>query len=492
VTRPADPAAGPGAAGIVTDKLLIGGAWSGARSGRTWDLVDPGSGEVVQAVPFGDAEDARAAVDAADAAFGAWSRASPYQRAEVLEGAADWVAERVDALARITTLESGKPLAEARAEWVSCQGYLRWFAGEAVRNYGRVVPAKLPSRRITVLHQPVGVVATITAWNFPVYNLVRTWAAALAAGCTVVARPSEFTPRSGMALAQALLESGAPPGVINLVNGEPEAMGQLFLDDVRVRKIAFTGSPRVGKLLLDGASRTLTRLALELGGNAPVLVFPDVDVTAVAEASLRWKVRNAGQACVAPQRFLVHEDVAEAFTGAVVEAARSLRVGHGLDDGVDMGPMITARQRDRVDAMVRGSVERGARLVLGGAPLERPGFYYPPTLLDRVAPGMPVVDEEVFGPVMPISTFRDLGEAIDLANASEHGLTAFVMTNDLRVATLASERLEYGMVGVNDWLPATPEAPFGGVKQSGMGRETGSEGMLEYMEVKTVFSGGLG
>jgi acyl-CoA reductase-like NAD-dependent aldehyde dehydrogenase len=476
---------------VMRDRLLVGGRWTAALGGGTWDVIDPGSETVVNRVPFGDAADALAAVDAADAAFASWSRATAYERADVLTAAARWIEPRIETLARISTEESGKPLAETRAEWRSSLGYLHWFAGEAVRAYGRSVPARVPTRRIHVTHQPVGVVATITAWNFPVYNLVRSWAAALAAGCTVVGRPSELTPRSAMALAQALHEGGAPPGVINLVNGDPEAMAAVFLDDARVRKIAFTGSPRVGRLLMDGASRTVTRLALELGGNAPVLVLPDVDVAAVARAAVTWKYRNAGQVCVAPQRFLVHEDVADAFTDVVVAATQALRVGHGLDEGVQVGPLVSARQRERVEGLVQASVARGARVLTGGRRPQRPGFFYAPTVLDRVERGMPVVDDELFGPVLPIARFRALDDAIAEANASEYGLVAFVMTNDLRHATRASERLEFGMVCVNDWLPATPEAPFGGVKASGIGRETGSEGLREYLETKTVIVGGL-
>ncbi len=470
---------------------LIGGVWRGAVGGGTAPLVDPASEREIGVVPFGGAQDVTLAIDAAAEALPPWSRRTPYARGDVLERAADWIDARLDALAVVTTEESGKPLSEARAEWRSATGYLRWFAGEGIRAYGRTVPARTPGRRIRVEHLPVGVVGTITAWNFPIYNNVRTWAAALAAGCTVVARPDERTPRTGMLLARALHEGGAPEGTINLVNGAPHEMGQAMLDDPRLRKLAFTGSPAVGRLLMDGASRTMTRLALELGGNAPVLVFPDVDVTAAARDAAVWKTRNCGQVCVAPQRFLVHEDVADAFLEAVAAEVASLRVGPGLEPGSQIGPMISARQRERVEALVEDSVASGARLVMGGARLERPGWFYAPTVLSEVAPGMPAFDEEIFGPVLPVTRFREPREAIALANAGEAGLAAFVLTHDLATATLASERLEYGMVSINDWLPATPEAPFGGMKGSGMGRETGREGLYEYLETKTVFLGGL-
>jgi len=494
-TAPGDRAPAAPPAPALEARLLIDGRWRDAAGGGRWPLVDPGRGEVVAEVPYARgadaAADAAAAVDAAQRAFATWSRLSPYQRAEVLERAASWIRTRADALARCTTEESGKPLAEAKAEWLSACNYLTWFAAEGARAYGRTIPARTPSRRIEVMLQPVGVVATITAWNFPVYNVVRSLAAAMAAGCTVVVRPSELTPRSAMALAQALHESGAPAGVVNLVSGDPEPMAHVFLGDRRVRQLAFTGSPRVGKLLMDGASRTLTRLTLELGGNAPVLIFPDVDVAEVARQFASWKQRNAGQVCVAPQRLLLHEDVADGFTEALVAETIKLRVGHGLEDGTQVGPLITGRHRERVADLVARSVAGGARVLTGGQALDRPGFFYAPTVLDDLPAGAPALTDEIFGPVVPIQRFRTLDDALARANDTEYGLTAFVMTHDLNTAIKASERLEFGMVCVNDWLPATPEAPFGGVKGSGLGRETGAEGLLEYMERKTVFTGGV-
>jgi len=474
-------------------RLLIGGRWRDAAGDGRWTIEDPGSGDEVADVPYARGEhaatDARDAVDAAHGAFDAWSRSSPYERAEVLLGAVDWIHARVDTLARDTTLEAGKPLAEAKGEWRSACNYLSFFAAEGVRAYGRTVPARSATRRIEVMHQPVGVVATITAWNFPVYNVVRTWAAALAAGCTVVGRPSELTPRSAMALAQALHESGAPPGVVNVVNGDPAPMADVCLGDPRVRHLAFTGSPRVGKLLMDGASRTLTRLTLELGGNAPVLVFPDADVAAVAKQLARVKHTNAGQVCVSPQRLIVHESVADAFLDALVTATEALRVGHGLEEGTQVGPLVTERHRDRLADLVERSIAAGARACTGARSVERPGAYYAPTVLDRIEAGSPALVEEAFGPMVVVQRFRERDEALALANDTEYGLAAYVMTRDLVTARVASERLAFGIVNVNDWSPATPEAPFGGVKGSGLGRETGSEGLFEYMTVKTVFTG---
>ncbi len=473
-------------------KQLIGGAWVDAHQGGVWELVNPATEAVLHPVPFGGAADAQAALDAAQAAFPRWAHATAYERAAVLLKAAEWLKSHSADLARLTCEESGKPYAEALAEWLSAPNYLIWAAEEAKRIEGRAIPARVSNRRILVHYQPVGVVGVITAWNFPVYNVVRAWSSALAAGCTVVGRPSEYTPRSAMALAQALHESGAPAGVVNLINGDPAAMGQVMLTDPRCRKISFTGSTRVGKLLMQGAAHTTTRLSLELGGNAPVLIFPDVrDVREVAKKAVTWKYRNSGQVCVAPQRFYVHSQIVEAFTDHVVALTRQQVVGNGLEKGVTLGPLINARQRDRIEQLVAATVAQGATLLAGG---QRPphlphGYFYEPTVLAEVRPGAPVHDEELFGPVFPIIPFSDPGEALALANQTEYGLAAFVMTHNLDLAWRMSEGLEYGMVCINDWLPATPEAPFGGVKQSGLGRESGREGVYEYLEPKTTFWG---
>jgi acyl-CoA reductase-like NAD-dependent aldehyde dehydrogenase len=443
-------------------------------------------------VPFGDAVDAEAAIDAAAAAFPAWSRKTPYQRADVLMKAAALVLERAEEMAAITTEECGKPLGESLAEWRSAANYLTWFAEEGKRAYGRVIPARAPGRRIIVIQQPIGVVGTITAWNFPVYNVVRCWAAALAAGCTVVGRPSEYTPRSAMMLAQALHEAGVPAGVLNMINGDPAAMGEAMLKDPRCRKISFTGSTRVGKLLMDGASETVTKLALELGGNAPVIVFPDVNVKNVAQQSVQWKYRNAGQVCVAPQRFYVHSQIAEEFIDHAATFSRAMKVGNGLHKGTDIGPLINAIQRDRVEAMVAEAVAQGAEALTGGSrPGDMPrGYFYSPTVITSLSSDMRLYREEIFGPVMPIIPFSDAEEVLALANDTPYGLAAFVQTNDMNTSIRMYEGLEFGMISINDWLPATPEAPFGGIKQSGLGREAGPEGLVDYLETKTVFTGG--
>jgi acyl-CoA reductase-like NAD-dependent aldehyde dehydrogenase len=474
-------------------RQLINGEWRDAAAGGVWELINPATEDVIAPIPFGDADDAAAAIDAAAAAFPAWSKKTAYERAAVLMKAAAWIRDRINELGAVTTEEAGKPLREATGEWTTAAASFEWFAEVAKHHYGQVVPARRADRRLLVIEQPLGVVGTITAWNFPVYNVVRAWSAALAAGCTVVGRPSEFTPRSAMLLAQALHEAGLPPGVVNLVNGDPAAMGAEMLRDARVRKIQFTGSPRVGKLLMDGASQTVTRLSLELGGNAPVLIFPDVDAAAAAKAAVTGKFRNAGQVCIAPQRFYVHSSIAEEFIDHAAQFTKSLKLGNGLDASTDMGPMINAAQRERLDRMVQASVAEGAEVLAGGA---RPanlnrGYFYEPTVITNLTPDMPVYREELFGPVMPIIPFDDADQALALANATEYGLAAFVQTHDLNTAIKMYEGLEFGIVAVNDWLPSTPEMPFGGMKASGLGREYGQEGLHEYMETKAVFIGGL-
>lgn len=471
---------------------LVGGDWIGSVGGGTKHVVNPATEEVVDTVPYGGAADAAAAIDAAHDAFSAWAALTPYERAVPLVRAAELLIERADEYARITTEESGKPIAQSRAEWLSAPNYLVYAAEEAKRLGGRIIPARVKGRHIDVTYQPLGVVAVVTAWNFPVYNINRAVSSALAAGCTAVVRPSEYTARSAMLYGAALHDAGVPPGVINVVNGSAHEMAQVMLGDPRVRKIGFTGSVRVGKLLMDGASRTVTRLALELGGNAPVIVFPDVDdLEAVAGGGVTAKYRNCGQVCIAPQRFLVHSSIVDSFTKAAAAASDREVVGNGLDPATTIGPLINAGQRDRVEEMVTASVDAGARIVTGGEKLDGPGYFYRPTVMTDVPDGAPVAADEVFGPVLPIIPFDTTDEAVALANAVDYGLASFVWTNDLRTAHRVSDALEFGLVGVNDWYPVTPEAPFGGMKQSGLGRESGLEGLHEYVETKTRYIGGL-
>jgi len=474
-------------------KQLVDGQWVDASNGGTWDVINPGTEEVVATVPFGDATDCRAAIEAAQRAFPKWSAMTAFDRGAILLKAANIVRERIEALWPIDSAESGKTVLDAKGDVLAGAALLEWYSEEGKRAHGRTIPCRKPGKRLTVLKQPIGVVGVITAWNFPAYNPCRAIGAALAAGCTVVARPSEYTPMTLMAIAQIMQEAGLPPGVLNVVNGEPEAMGREMLDNPACRKIAFTGSVRVGKLLMDGASRTVTRLSLELGGNAPVIVFPDADWNLVEGQAVAAKFRNVGQVCVSPQRFLVHAKARDRFLESVVPRVERLRVGVGSDPKTEVGPLINARQRDRVADLVNASAAEGARVAAGG---KRPdgvskGFFYNPTVLADVTPDSTAFKEEIFGPVMPVTAFEDLDEVIELANRTPYGLAAYVFTNDLRTATLASERLEFGMIAVNDWQISHSEGPFPGWKQSGIGVESGMEGLHEYLETKLVGIGGL-
>ena len=477
----------------MTHQQLIDGAWAGAGNGGTWDVINPATEAVIETVPFGDRTDCHRAIEAAAAAFPAWAKKTPWERGAILLQAARLMRERAGALGKITVQESGKPLNQAKGEWHVAAELFEWFAEEGKRAVGKVLPSRTASKRMSVVRQPLGVVGVITAWNFPVYNPSRAWAAALAAGCTVVGRPSEYTPLTGMELAAILVEAGIPPGVFNLVNGDPDGMGQAMLDHPACRKISFTGSVRVGKLLMDGASRTVTRLSLELGGNAPVLVFPDVDPEAVAATAVSAKFRNNGQVCVAPQRFLVHRSIVDRFVDAAVAKAAKLRLGNGLETETQVGPLINARQRDRVASLVAAAANGGAEIRLGGRPPASlsAGFFYEPTVLTGIRPDQPAFQEEIFGPVLPVVAFDETDEAIRLANQTPYGLAAYLWTNDLGTAVKTAEALDFGMVGVNEWTPHATEAPFGGFKQSGVGHESGAEGLDEYLETKVIALGGL-
>ncbi|MGA2214509.1 MAG: NAD-dependent succinate-semialdehyde dehydrogenase [Bryobacteraceae bacterium] len=475
-------------------RQLIGGTWHDASNAGTWDVLNPATEELVRTVPFGAAEDCRLAIEAAAAAFPAWSRATAYERASALKRASELMREYNDALAHTTVLESGKPLAQAKGEWRVAADLFEWFAEEAKRAYGRWVPARDAARRQLVIKQPVGVVGIITAWNFPAYNVARAAAAALAAGCSVVIRPSEYTPLTAMEMANILLEAGLGGGIVNVINGEPESMGQEMLRHPACAKIHFTGSPRVGRILMDGASQTITRLSLELGGNAPVLIFPDADLERVAAGAVTAKFRNAGQVCISPQRFYIHASRAEMFSELIARHVAKLRVGEGLQAETNVGPLINSRQRDRVEALVAGARDGGAHVLAGGKrPSDRPrGYFFEPTVLTNPPLDSPLFRDEIFGPVLPIASFDDADQAIAQANSTSYGLAAYVWTNDLRAAIRTAERLEFGMIGVNDWAPQSTEVPFTGWKQSGIGRESGAEGLEEYLETKTIALGGFG
>ncbi len=471
----------------MTQKLFFSGQWRSLDA--TIPVLDPATGVAFTTIPNAGARETRLAIESAAMGFETWSRVNPYQRAKHLRQAADLIRSRAKRFAEDTTREAGKPLAEAEGEWLVAADLFEWFAEEATRTYGYTIPARKDGKRMSVIYQPMGVVGAITAWNFPAYNTARVWAAMLAAGCTVVAKPSELTPVTAIRMLECLLEAGVHDHAMNLVTGEAAAIGQELLDHPLVRKIHLVGSTRVGRVLMDGASKTNTKLSLELGGNAPALIFGDVDVARVAKAGVTAKFRNNGQVCVSPQRFLVHRSIYQAFVDAVTVQVAKVKVGPGTEDGVTVGPMISHHQRARCLDLIARTVSGGhGRLVLGGTiPADRSaGFYLAPTVIADCHVDAPVMTEEIFGPVMAILPFDTLEQAVELGNRTNYGLAAYVMTADLNQAIKAAEGLEFGMVGVNEWYPHATEAPFGGWKQSGLGQESGREGILEYLEKKLI------
>jgi len=475
------------------NKLFINGEWVDALGGKTMELVNPATEEVIATLPYADAADCHAAIDIAHRAFPEWSGTTPYIRAAILKKAADHMRDHLAELAKDMVRESGKPLAETKGEWMVAAGLFEWFAEEAKRAYGRVIPTSRKDKRSTVIYQPMGVIGVITAWNFPAYNPARAWAAALAAGCTVVAKPAESTPLSAFHMVNALVAAGLPKGVLNLLIGDAAAIGDAMLDNPVLRKISFTGSTRVGKILMDGASRTHTKLSLELGGNAPVLIFGDVDVDAIAQSAAVARFRNNGQVCVAPQRFYVEQSIYHEFAEKLTRYVRALKIGEGFEEGVNIGPLITRRQRDSVlDLLEKAREQQATVLTGGGRPAGREkGFFIEPAVVTGLDQSSVLATNEIFGPVLPLFTFDGLDDAIAKANDTPYGLAAYVFTNNLQTAIHAAERLEFGIVGINEWAPHGTEAPFGGWKSSGQGHEGGSEGLYEYLEKKLISIGGL-
>lgn len=475
------------------NKLYINGEWTEALDGQVFELVNPATEAVLAILPAASEKDAHTAIEAAGKAFHSWSRTTPYVRAAILKKAADYIRDNLSGLAKDMVLESGKPLAEAKGEWTVAANLFEWYAEEAKRAYGRVIPASRADKRSSVIWQPMGVIGVITAWNFPAYNPARAWAAALAAGCTVVAKPAETTPLSAFHMVHALIQAGLPKGVLNLLIGDPAAIGDAMLDNPLLKKISFTGSTRVGKLLMDGASRTHTRLSLELGGNAPVLIFGDVDVEAIAKAAAIARFRNNGQVCIAPQRFYVENSIFQRFADRLTFYVSQLKVGSGFDEDVNVGPLITKRQRDSVLDLLEKAKSQQAQILTGGHTLPEmgKGYFIQPAVVTGLDQSSVLARKEIFGPVLPLFSFDGLDDALAKANDTEYGLAAYIFTNHLPTAIRAAEGLEFGIVGINEWAPHGTEAPFGGWKYSGQGHESGSEGMYEYMEKKLISIGGL-
>jgi succinate-semialdehyde dehydrogenase/glutarate-semialdehyde dehydrogenase len=471
----------------VPRQLLIGGRWRDADGGGTIAVEDPATGGTLCEVADGTPADAMAALDAAVAAQDGWAAHPPRERGEILRRAFEAITARADELALLMTLEMGKPLAESRAEVTYAAEFFRWFSEEAVRIEGRYAVAPNGAGRLLVMRQPVGPCLLITPWNFPMAMGTRKIGPAVAAGCTMVVKPASLTPLSMLALARILEEAGLPDGVLNVVTtGRSGAtMGPLIADQ-RLRKLSFTGSTEVGRKLMEQASGTLLRLSMELGGNAPFIVFDDADMDAVIDGAMIAKMRNIGEACTAANRFHVAAPLTEAFSARLAERMGGLRIGRGTDDGVQVGPLIDGDQRAKVQELVDDAVAKGAKALVGGRALDGAGYFYEPTVLADVPPGARLLKEEIFGPVAPVASFDDEDAAVAAANDTEFGLVAYVYTSDLKRALRVCERLQTGMIGLNQGMVSNPAAPFGGVKQSGFGREGGREGIEEYLATKYV------
>ncbi len=466
--------------------LLIGGQWSSGRAG-TLSVVNPATEDVLTEVADASPEDALEAVGAAAEALPRWSATPPRERAECLRRAFQLMTERSEQLARLMVLENGKALRDARGEVRYAAEFFRWYAEEAVRIDGSLTIAPSGANRIMVQRQPVGVSYLITPWNFPAAMATRKIGPALAAGCTVVLKPAKETPLTALALAELLAEAGVPDGVVNVVpTNKPGPLTQAVLADPRVRKLSFTGSTEVGRVLLKQAADYVLNCSMELGGNAPFLVFEDADIDASVEGAFIAKMRNGGEACTAANRFYVHESVAVEFSAKLAAKLAGLRVGPGLDDGVDLGPLVNADTLSKVSSLVDSAKQEGAEVLTGGRAPDRAGYFYEPTVLDGVPVDAAILSEEIFGPVAPIVRFRDQDEAIELANGTEYGLVSYLYSSDLRRALQVAEALEAGMVGINRGVVSDPAAPFGGVKQSGLGREGAHDGLLEYTETKYI------
>ena len=472
---------------VARTDLFIGGEWRPAESGERFDVVDPGTEEVIATVANAGAADGRAAAASAADAQRGWAATPPRQRAEVLRRSWELLTDRADDLARLITFENGKVLAEAKGEITYAAEFFRWFSEEAVRLSGDLTTAPSGANRILVVHQPVGVAYLVTPWNFPAAMATRKIAPALAAGCAVVLKPATLTPLTALAVADVLAEAGVPAGVVNVVPGRSAStITAAVLEHPRVRKLSFTGSTEVGKKLIAQAADRVLNVSMELGGNAPFIVLADADLDAAIEGAMIAKMRHNGETCTAANRFYVEAPVAETFAAKLADAMGALPTGHGLEDGNRLGPLVDAATRDKVAELVDGAVGAGAKAVVGGETPAGTGFYYPATVLTGVAADNPILEEEIFGPVAPIVSVADADEAVRLANGTTMGLVAYVYTGDLAKGLRIAEQLESGMVGLNKGIVSDPAAPFGGVKESGIGREGGHEGMLDYTETKYI------
>jgi succinate-semialdehyde dehydrogenase/glutarate-semialdehyde dehydrogenase len=467
--------------------LLINGRWRPAATGKTFDVEDPATGKVLMSIADAGAEDGAAALDAAAAAQESWATVPPRERGEILRRAFELVTERAESFALLMTLEMGKPLHEARGEVTYAAEFLRWFSEEAVRAFGRYSVSPDGKSRLLVTKKPVGPCLLITPWNFPLAMAIRKIAPAVAAGCTMILKPAKLTPLTSQLFAAVMQEAGLPDGVLNVISSSSAgATTGPLIKDSRLRKLSFTGSTEVGRRLISDAAQNVLRTSMELGGNAPFLVFEDADLDAAVAGAMLAKLRNMGEACTAANRFIVHESVADEFAEKFAENVAGMTTSRGTEPDSKVGPLIDAKSRDKVHELVAEAVDAGAVVLVGGAPVDGPGYFYQPTVLTGVTKGSRILSEEIFGPVAPIITFATEDEAVHLANNTEYGLVAYVFTKDLNRGIRMGERLETGMLGLNAGVISNAAAPFGGVKQSGLGREGGLEGIEEYLYTQYI------
>jgi len=476
---------------LFREQAYIDGTWVDADSGETFDVLNPANLEKLGVVPKMGADETKRAIEAANAALPEWRAKSAKERAVILKKWFALVMEASDDLAALMTAEQGKPLAEAKGEVVYGAAFIEWFAEEGKRLYGDTIPSPSADRRLIVIKEPVGVVASITPWNFPLAMITRKCAPAMAAGCTVVAKPAEDTPYSALALAELAERAGVPKGVFNVVTGNPIEIGGEITSNPIVRKLSFTGSTAVGKLLMQQCANTVKKVSLELGGNAPFIVFDDADLDAAIAGVMASKYRNAGQTCVCANRIYVQDGIYDAFVEKMVKAVKKLKVGEGFEDGVTQGPLINAAAIEKVERLVQDAVDKGATVATGGMRHELGGTFYTPTVLTDVTSDMACTNEEMFGPVAPLYRFTDEAEVTRQANDTPFGLAAYFYARDIGRVWRVAEALEYGIVGVNEGVVSTELAPFGGVKESGLGREGGAYGIDEFVEVKYICMGGL-
>ncbi len=473
-------------ANVPTD-LWIGGKWRKASDQGRFDVIDPATENTIASVASATVDDAKAAVDAASLAFEGWAGKKPRERAEILRKSYELIMRDAERLAKLITLENGKALPDSRGEVAYAAEFFRWFAEEAVRNLGQVSRAPASGARILVQHKPAGVAVLVTPWNFPAAMATRKIGPALAAGCTVVLKPASDTPLTMLALMPILEEAGVPAGVVNVIPSRSSGkVVSTMLHDPRVRVISFTGSTEVGRKLLHEAADNVVRPAMELGGNAPFIVFEDADIDAAIEGAMIAKMRNMGEACTSANRFYVHEKVHDEFARKLTAKMAAFRMGNGLDEGVTLGPLVNAEARQKVTELVEDAVKKGAKVLTGGKPADGSGFFYPATVLDGVPDSADLLREEIFGPVAALQTFRSEDEVVRRANDTEYGLIAYLYTRDASRGLRVSERLDFGMIGLNRGLVSDPAAPFGGMKQSGIGREGAHEGLMEFLETQYV------